>query len=144
VNARLHGTYRRLRHRTARGGSRRAGRTREALHLGGRRLKPEDRRRTELRFDAAWVSRGLVVEVDEDQNRRPVAFWDKPDVTTVSGVPRGQQRAIYDRRKPTAARVQGFTVIEIAWERRPPPGAHKRQDDRRRLKELLRQSGVTF
>jgi hypothetical protein len=45
-----------------------------------------------LPFDAVWEARRLIVEVDEDQHRRPVAFWDKPHVLTVSGVHRGEQR----------------------------------------------------
>jgi hypothetical protein len=107
-------------------------------------LSPKTGRQVELPFDAVWISRRLVIEVDEDQHRRAVAFWDKPDVTTVSGVPRGQQRAIYDRRKRMAAREQGFTVIEIAWERRPPPSARIRENDQRRLEELLAEAGVTL
>ncbi len=55
-------------------------------------------RRAELPFDAFWAPRRLIVEVDEDQHRRPVPFWDKAEVLTVSGVPRGQLRAIYDDR----------------------------------------------
>ncbi len=100
-------------------------------------------RRVELPFDAVWLARRLIVEVDEDQHRRPVAFWDKPDVPTVSGVSRGEQRAIYDRRKRSAARNHGFTVIEIPWERRPEPARRDREEDRRRLVRMLEQSGVT-
>jgi hypothetical protein len=100
-------------------------------------------RRAGLPFDAVWASRRLIVEVDEDQHRRPVTFWDKPHVLTVSGVPRGEQRAIYDHRKRTAARDRGFNVIEIPWERRPPPGVRDRDDDRRRLMQLLEEAGVT-
>ncbi len=99
-------------------------------------------RRAELPFDAFWASRRLIVEVDEDQHRRPVPFWDKPQVLTVSGVSRGEQRAIYDQRKRAAARDRGFTVIEIPWERRPPPGLRRRDDDRQRLVQLLRDAGV--
>ena len=57
-----------------------------------------------LPFDAVWEKRRLIVEVDEDQHRRPVSFWDKPDVLTVSGVHRGEQRHLYDERKRAAAR----------------------------------------
>ncbi len=105
---------------------------------------PRTGRRVQLPFDAVWSTRRLIIEVDEDQHRRPAAFWDKPNVATLSGVHRGQQRAIYDRRKRTAAREQGFTVIEIPWERRPPPGSRDRESDRRYLEELLRKAGVSF
>jgi hypothetical protein len=95
-----------------------------------------------LPFDAVWSSRNLIVEVDEDQHRRPVPFWDKPSVPTVSGVSRGEQRIIYDRRKRSAARAEGFTVIEIPWERRPAPRQRDRSEDRRRLTRILRDGGV--
>jgi hypothetical protein len=49
-----------------------------------------------LPFDAVWETRRLVVEVDEDQHRRRVKFWDKPHIVTVSGVHRGEQRRLYD------------------------------------------------
>jgi hypothetical protein len=96
----------------------------------------------ELPFDAVWASRRLIVEIDEDQHRRSVAFWDKPDVPTVSGVSRGEQRAIYDGRKRAAARERGFTVIGIPWERRPPPERRNRDEDRKHLVQLLSDGGV--
>jgi hypothetical protein len=103
---------------------------------------PKTGRRVELPFDAAWPRRRLIVEVDEDQHRREVKFFDKPDVMTVSGVPRGEQRRIYDRRKRAAARAAGFTVIEVAWERRPLPKHRDRDADRRELADILRAAGV--
>ena len=99
-------------------------------------------RRARLPFDAVWESRRLIVEVDEDQHHRPVDFWDKPDVVTVSGVHRGEQRRIYDARKRAAAREQGYLVLEIPWERRPEPAKRDREADRNALEELLRQGGV--
>jgi hypothetical protein len=80
---------------------------------------PRPARAARLPFDAAWEGHGLIVEIDEDQHRRSVAFWDKHDVLTVSGVARGEQRLIYDRRKRSAARDAGYTVLELAWDRRP-------------------------
>jgi len=50
-----------------------------------------------LPFDAVWETRKLIVEVDEDQHDEPTPILDKPDVITVSGVHRGQQRRIYDK-----------------------------------------------
>lgn len=99
-------------------------------------------RRVELPFDAVWESRRLIVEVDEDQHRRSIAFWDKPSVKTVSGVSRGEQRAIYDQRKRAAARRAGFTVVEIPWDRRPVPERRDVVADRTTLIALLRAAGV--
>jgi hypothetical protein len=107
-------------------------------------LSEKTGRRARLPFDAVWQSRRLIVEVDEPQHREPVEFWDKPHVTTVSGVPRGAQRAIYDRRKRAAARAEGFTVIELEWERRPPPARRDREIDKTRLVAALRQAGVAL
>jgi hypothetical protein len=100
-------------------------------------------RSAQLPFDAVWMSRQLIVEVDEDQHRRAVKFWDKPGVPTVSGVSRGRQRTIYDRRKRRAARAHGFTIVEIPWERCPPLDARDREMDRRRLALALQQAGVS-
>jgi len=95
-----------------------------------------------LPFDAVWESRRLIVEIDEDQHRRPVAFWDKPAVMTVSGVSRAEQRAIYAQRKREAARANGYTVLEIPWERRPPPDKRDRATDMAALRELCRTAAV--
>lgn len=101
-------------------------------------------REVQLPFDAVWESRKLIVEVDEDQHRKAVAFWDKPHRLTVSGVDRGEQRRIYDHRKRAAARSQGYVVVEIEWEHRPPPEKRDREADRSRLEDLLRDCGVDF
>jgi hypothetical protein len=57
-----------------------------------------------LPFDAVWESRRLIIEIDEKQHDKPVAFFDKPGVMTVSGVHRGEQRRVYDERKVRLAR----------------------------------------
>lgn len=99
-------------------------------------------RSAQLPFDAVWESRRLIVEVDEDQHRQPVPFWDKPDVVTVSGVSRGEQRRIYDMRKRAAAREHEYTVVEVEWERRPRPDRRDRDADRKRLVAVLGRAGV--
>jgi len=50
-----------------------------------------------LPVDAYWPEHALVVEYWEKQHAEPVAFFDKPDRLTVSGVSRGDQRAQYDK-----------------------------------------------
>jgi hypothetical protein len=77
---------------------------------------PKTGRSRRLPFDAVWESRKLIIEVDEDQHRRPVTFFDKPDVMTVSGVSRDAQRRTYDARKRQAARRAGYARVQIPWE----------------------------
>lgn len=54
----------------------------------------KDGRRRMLVVDAYYPRHRLVVEYAERQHREPVAFFDKSDVLTVSGVHRGEQRRI--------------------------------------------------
>lgn len=56
-------------------------------------------RRRQLPVDAYWPDQGLVIEFWESQHESPAPFFDKPDQLTVSGVPRGVQRALYDQRR---------------------------------------------
>jgi hypothetical protein len=99
-------------------------------------------RSRQLPFDAVWESRHLIVEVDEDQHRHPMPFWDKPDKLTVSGVSRGVQRRLYDERKRATAREQGYIVIEIPWERRSAPINRDRQADLALVRARLSEGAV--
>lgn len=101
-------------------------------------------RAVQLPFDAVWESRGLIVEVDEDQHRRPVRFWDKPHVLTVSGVHRGEQRRLYDERKRAAAHEHSYLMVVIEWERRPPPVQRDKTVDSARLSAILASAGVNL
>ncbi len=107
-------------------------------------LSAKTGRARRLPFDAVWEARRLIVEVDEDQHWRPVAFWDKPQMITVSGVHRGAQRRLYDQRKRAAARAEGYIVVEIPWERRPAPASRDRAADLRMVGSKLRAAGVTL
>jgi hypothetical protein len=100
-------------------------------------------RRAMLPFDAVWESRKLIAEIDEDQHRQSIPFWDKPARMTVSGVHRGQQRRIYDDRKREAARAAGYLVLEIPWPRRPPTSQRDRNADWQALVEMLAKVGAT-
>jgi hypothetical protein len=60
---------------------------------------PNTGQRVRLPVDGYWPERNLVVEFQERQHTEAVRHFDKPDVMTVSGVHRGEQRRLYDQRK---------------------------------------------
>lgn len=70
-------------------------------------------RRAGLPVDAYWPGHQLVVEYRELQHDRPVPHFDKPDRLTVSGVHRGEQRALYDARRDTEIPAHGLRLIVI-------------------------------
>lgn len=66
-----------------------------------------------LPVDAYYPELQLVIEYREIQHTRPIGFWDnKP---TVSGMPRGQQRARYDQRRRDILPQNGIMVVEIEY-----------------------------
>ena len=72
----------------------------------------------QLPSEAVWESRRLIIEIDEDQHRKPVLIFGTPERMTASGIARDEQRALYAERKRSAARTEGYLVPEIPWERR--------------------------
>ena len=66
-----------------------------------------------LPIDAFYPDLKLVIEYRERQHSEPVAFFDRRE--TVSGVPRGQQRAIYDQRRREVLSKNGIRVIELSY-----------------------------
>ena len=72
-----------------------------------------DGRSRTLPVDAYHAARRLVIEYRELQHDEPVAHFDKPDVLTVSGVHRGIQRRIYDKRRATEIPAHGLRLIVI-------------------------------
>ncbi|MEI8047982.1 MAG: hypothetical protein WCI92_11430 [Bacteroidota bacterium] len=62
-------------------------------------LHKDMKSRTKLPVDAYYESLNLVIEFQELQHSEPVAFFDKPEIKTVSGVSRDEQRKIYDQRR---------------------------------------------
>jgi hypothetical protein len=102
-------------------------------------VSPKTGRAVQLPFDAFWEERRLLVEVDEEQHKEPVLFFDKPEIMTVSGVHRGEQRKLYDKRKRTAARRRRYRVLVIEWPRRRP---RDRERDIVALQELLDKAGI--
>ncbi len=69
--------------------------------------------RRRLPVDGYWISHQLVVEYRELQHDGPNAFFDKPDRLTVSGVHRGQQRAIHDARRDELIPAHGLRLVVI-------------------------------
>jgi hypothetical protein len=73
-------------------------------------------KRTPLPVDAYYKSLNLVVEFMERQHTEKVAFFDKPDVMTVSGVSRGEQRKIYDERRKELIPKNGLNLVIIPYD----------------------------
>ena len=63
-----------------------------------------------LPVDAYYRQLKLAVEYHELQHSEPVKFFDKPDKKTVSGVSRGEQRAIYDKRRRKVLPKHGIAL----------------------------------
>ncbi|MFJ2889137.1 hypothetical protein ACIO53_24130 [Streptomyces sp. NPDC087305] len=70
-------------------------------------------RRAKLPVDAYWPGHQLVVEYRELQHDRPVPHFDKPDRLTVSGVHRGEQRALYDARRDAEIPAHGLRLLVV-------------------------------
>jgi hypothetical protein len=70
---------------------------------------------TKLPVDIYYPSLSLVIEYRETQHTNAVKHFDKPDVMTVSGVHRGEQRKIYDQRRRDVLPNQGITLVEIGY-----------------------------
>jgi len=70
---------------------------------------------TKLPVDAYYESLLLVIEYRERQHTDQVKHFDKPDIMTVSGVHRGEQREIYDQRRRDELPKRDITLIEISY-----------------------------
>lgn len=70
-------------------------------------------RSVRLPVDAFWPEHGLVVEFYEFQHDEPVPHFDKPDRLTVSGIPRGAQRRLYDARRAELIPERGLRLIVL-------------------------------
>lgn len=71
--------------------------------------------RRRLPVDAYYDALNLVIEYREVQHTKAVAFFDKPKRVTISGVHRGEQRALYDQRRRELLPQHGITLIEISY-----------------------------
>lgn len=70
-------------------------------------------RQAKLPVDAYWPGHRLVVEYREIQHDGPVPHFDKAHVVTVSGVHRGEQRAVYDARRDELIPRNGLRLVVI-------------------------------
>lgn len=66
---------------------------------------------TKLPVDGFWPALVLVVEFQEEQHSRPSPFFDRRH--TVSGVDRGEQRRLYDKRKRLLIPKHGLRLVVI-------------------------------
>jgi hypothetical protein len=71
--------------------------------------------RTKLPLDAYYKQLNLVIEYREKQHSEEVAHFDKPEVKTVSGVSRGEQRKMYDQRRRDVLLRKNIGLIEINY-----------------------------
>ena len=66
-----------------------------------------------LPIDAYYRDLNLVIEYHERQHSEAVPIFDRR--MTASGVPRGQQRQIYDDRKRTELPNHGIALVEFSY-----------------------------
>jgi hypothetical protein len=74
-------------------------------------VSPSTGRARRLPVDTYWPEFHLAVEFQEKQHTHPVAIFDRR--ATVSGVPRGEQRRLYDLRKAELLPLHAITLITI-------------------------------
>lgn len=74
-------------------------------------VTPKTGRARRLPVDGYWPVLKLVVEFQEKQHTEPVLLFDRR--ATVSGVPRGEQRRLYDQRKAETLPQHGIRVVVI-------------------------------
>jgi len=71
--------------------------------------------RTKLPLDAFYKKLNLVIEYREKQDAEKDLHIDKPEVKTVSGVSRAEQRKIYDQRRRDVLLRKNINLIEINY-----------------------------
>jgi hypothetical protein len=68
-----------------------------------------------LPVDVYYPSLNLVIEYRERQHIEAVEFFDKPNKMTVSGVPRSQQREVYDQRRRDILPKHNIALVEVLF-----------------------------
>ncbi len=74
-------------------------------------VSPSSGRSVQLPVDGYWPEHGLVVEFQEKQHSESVPLFDRR--ATVSSVPRGEQRRLYDARRAELIPTQGLRLVII-------------------------------
>lgn len=72
-------------------------------------------KKAKLPVDSYYPELNWVIEYKEQQHTKSNNHFDKPDLFTVSGVHRGEQRKIYDQRRLEVLPKHGIKVIEISY-----------------------------
>ncbi|MEM8520632.1 hypothetical protein [Flavobacterium sp. PL12] len=72
-------------------------------------------RKAKLPVDIYYPELNLVIEYKEQQHSKANKHFDKPDLFTVSGVHRGEQRKIYDQRRREVLPQHNIKLIEIEY-----------------------------
>jgi hypothetical protein len=70
--------------------------------------------RARLAVDAYYPALNLVVEYNERQHSEAVKFFDKRIVA--SGITRGEQRKLYDRRRHEVLPQHGITIVVFDYQ----------------------------
>ena len=78
---------------------------------GSEETRGADGRQATLPVDAWYPHANVVVEYRELQHDEPVPFMDHR--ATVSGVPRWEQRRLYDRRREELIPARGIRLVVI-------------------------------
>lgn len=94
-----------------------------------------------LPVDSYYPDLNLVIEYKEQQHTKPNKHFDKPDLFTVSGVHRGEQRKIYDKRRLEILPLHGIKLIEISYsdfEHNGKDRLLRRDGDVERVKKLIK------
>ena len=72
-------------------------------------------KQVKLPVDSYYPQLNLVIEYKEQQHSIANKHFDKPDLFTVSGVHRGEQRMIYDQRRREVLPQHGIKLIEFDY-----------------------------
>ncbi|MAP63521.1 MAG: hypothetical protein CMH34_07225 [Microbacterium sp.] len=74
-------------------------------------VSPSSGRSARLPVDGFWPANQLVVEFQEKQHTESVPIFDRR--VTLSGIPRGEQRRLYDQRKAELIPAHGLRLVVI-------------------------------